>query len=105
ILALRMSGGGHRTMVRSGSASNASASPPMTASTTIAPTPLASTTTIAPSPPPPSSPEATALCEQRLSQLAGGDNPLHVSLVAAYTASAKDVAADDEHRNKAHGRS
>jgi hypothetical protein len=63
-------------------------------STTSSTTP----TTEPPSPDPSSkmSPQATALCDRRVAQLAGEENPLHVVLVAAYAATAADVAAADE---------
>ena len=46
--------------------------------------------------PPPSSPQATAICQARLGQYAGKDNPMHVTLAAAYASTAADVGADDE---------
>ena len=52
-----------------------------------------------PASPPPSSPRATRVCEARLAQYAGIDNPTHVSLVAAYAATSQDVAADDDRRH------
>src|SRR5207245_185465 len=55
-----------------------------------------------PANPPPSSPQATPVCQARLAQYAGGGNPWHVSLVAAYASTAADVAADDEHRHPGH---
>ena len=46
------------------------------------------------------------VCQARLAQYTGGDaNPYHVSLVAAYAATAADVAADDEHQHGAGYRS
>ena len=47
-----------------------------------------------------------ALCRARLAQYMSGEaNPYHVSLVAAYDATASDVAADDEHQHGAGYRS
>lgn len=51
-----------------------------------------------PASPAPSSPRATRACEARLAQYAGSDNPMNVSLVAAYDTTSEDVAADEERR-------
>ena len=49
--------------------------------------------------PAPGAAEAVSRCEQRLAQYAGPDNPMHVSLQAAYPATAEDVAVADERRH------
>lgn len=75
----------------------ASSESPTTSSTEPA-SPETPSTTVAQVTPPPSSPQATRVCEARLAQYAGKDNPMHVTLVAAYASTAADVGADDERR-------
>jgi hypothetical protein len=53
----------------------------------------------------PSSAAATNVCQTRLAQYAGRDNPMHVSLIAAYDTSPGDLAAEDERRHGAAFRS
>jgi hypothetical protein len=48
---------------------------------------------------------AIGLCQHRLAQYAGALNPTHVSLVAVYDSTARDVANDDAHRHEAGYRS